>query len=134
MKEYTKIYDYDNGEVLAYTGENNRVVYHFNEFTIDENGELVPVGPRMLTRDEIRKRDGGKQLMREIDADETEEEEDDDEPPRKETPQERYDKKNTTGVFLKLNKSTDADILAKLAEVDNRQGYIKALIRADLKK
>ena len=44
----------------------------------------------------------------------------------------RYDRANTKAVALKLNKKTDADILAKLESVDNVQGYIKALIRADM--
>ena len=34
--------------------------------------------------------------------------------------------------MLKFNKQTDADILMKLSEVDNRQGYIKKLIREDM--
>lgn len=48
------------------------------------------------------------------------------------TPQERYDKANCRGVYLKLNVKTDADILARLESVENRQGYIKGLIRADI--
>ena len=52
----------------------------------------------------------------------------------KQTPQARYDAKNTVQVKLKLVKTTDADILAKLESVPNKQGYIKALIRADLQK
>lgn len=44
----------------------------------------------------------------------------------------RYDKANTTGVYLKLNRTTDADILERLAAVPNRQGYIKELIRRDM--
>lgn len=51
---------------------------------------------------------------------------------RKESPQTRYDKAHTEQVRLKLNKGTDADILAKLSCVSNRQGYIKKLIRADI--
>lgn len=46
--------------------------------------------------------------------------------------QAKYDKANTKQVMLKLNRTTDADILAKLAEVDNVQGYIKQLIRRDI--
>lgn len=41
----------------------------------------------------------------------------------------RYDAKNTVQVKLKLNKSTDADIIKKLSEVPNKQGFIKDLIR-----
>jgi hypothetical protein len=48
------------------------------------------------------------------------------------TPQERYDMMNTVRVALKLNTKTDADILARLEEVGNKQGYIKELIRKDM--
>lgn len=48
--------------------------------------------------------------------------------------QEKYDAANTRVVKMKLNKNTDADILAKLESCGNMQGYIKALIRADLRK
>lgn len=41
----------------------------------------------------------------------------------------RYDAKNTVQVKLKLNKKTDADIIKKLSEVPNKQGFIKDLIR-----
>lgn len=47
---------------------------------------------------------------------------------------ERYDKENTVRLSLKLNKTTDADILAKLESVESKQGYIKDLIRQDIKK
>ena len=46
----------------------------------------------------------------------------------------KYDDKATKQIKLKLNLKTDADILKKLAEVPNMQGYIKALIREDLSK
>lgn len=52
----------------------------------------------------------------------------------KESPQTRYDQHHTVQVKLKLNIKTDADILAKLEEMANKQGYIKALIRRDLQK
>lgn len=41
---------------------------------------------------------------------------------------------HTVVVSIKLNRSTDADILGRLDGLENRQGYIKALIRADIKK
>lgn len=44
----------------------------------------------------------------------------------------RYDAVNTRQIKLKLNIRTDADIIAQLEKVDNKQGYIKALIRKDL--
>lgn len=44
----------------------------------------------------------------------------------------KYDEKSTVQVKLKLNIVTDADILAKLDAVENKQGYIKNLIRNDL--
>lgn len=52
----------------------------------------------------------------------------------KQTPQAKYDAVNTQRVQLKLNKKTDVDILTHLAKVGNKQGYIKELIRADMKK
>jgi len=46
----------------------------------------------------------------------------------------RWDKNNTTRVAMKLNNKTDADIIQYLASIPNMQGYIKALIREDMKK
>lgn len=46
----------------------------------------------------------------------------------------RWDKENTVTVTMKLNKNTDADIIEHLNSIDNRQGYIKELIRADITK
>ena len=45
----------------------------------------------------------------------------------------RYDRKNTTRLYIKLNNNTDADILEALSKIDNKQGYIKELIRKDLR-
>lgn len=44
----------------------------------------------------------------------------------------KYDAKNTRKIFLKFNLKTDADILEKLDSVENKQGYIKDLIRKDI--
>ena len=44
----------------------------------------------------------------------------------------RWDAEHTTQIKLKLNDRTDADILARLEKVGNKQGYIKELIRADM--
>lgn len=46
--------------------------------------------------------------------------------------QAKYDATHTKQVKLKLNTTTDADILQRLENVGNVQGYIKALIRADI--
>lgn len=46
----------------------------------------------------------------------------------------RYDKQHTKQIALKLNKKTDADVLARLGRVGNMQGYIKKLIREDVEK
>lgn len=48
--------------------------------------------------------------------------------------QSKWDRSNTTQIKMKLNNNTDKDILQKLDEVGNKQGYIKDLIRKDLKK
>lgn len=45
----------------------------------------------------------------------------------------RYDAAHTRQIKLKLNLKTDADILKKLDSVENKQGYIKELIRKDMK-
>lgn len=46
----------------------------------------------------------------------------------------KYEAENTRQVHLKLNRRTDKDVLEKLDSVPNKQGYIKELIRADLKR
>ncbi len=46
----------------------------------------------------------------------------------------KYDAKNTRQIKMKLNLKTDKDILDRLDQVENTQGYIKDLIRADIKK
>lgn len=46
----------------------------------------------------------------------------------------KWDRENTVVVTMKLNKNTDADILEQLDNVDQKQTYIKALIRADIAK
>ena len=43
----------------------------------------------------------------------------------------KYDKTHTRQIVLKLNLKTDADILARLDAMPNKQGYIKNLIRKD---
>ncbi len=45
----------------------------------------------------------------------------------------KYDRKNTRQIQLKLNLTGDADILKKLDETKNKQGYIKNLIRSDIR-
>lgn len=45
----------------------------------------------------------------------------------------KYDATHTKQIRLKLNLRTDADILNKLESVGNTQGYIKGLIREDIK-
>lgn len=50
--------------------------------------------------------------------------------------QKRYDEANKDKfrmIHLKLNRDTDAEIVAKLESVDSIQGYIKELIRADIR-
>ena len=41
----------------------------------------------------------------------------------------KYDAKNSVVITLKLNRGTDADILERLEQEGNRQGFIKNLIR-----
>lgn len=44
----------------------------------------------------------------------------------------KYNKENTVQISLKLNRSTDADLIDSLNRVKNKQGYIKELIRRDI--
>ena len=46
----------------------------------------------------------------------------------------RYNKENTVQISLKLNRSTDADLIDSLNRITNKQGYIKELIRRDIAK
>ena len=46
----------------------------------------------------------------------------------------KYDAAHTVQLHLKLNTDTDSDILKQLDKVQSKQGYIKALIREDMRK
>lgn len=46
----------------------------------------------------------------------------------------KYNAKNTVQVPIRLNKNTDADIIARLETVASKQGYIKELIRRDMSR
>ena len=46
----------------------------------------------------------------------------------------KYDKANTKQIMLKLNLKSDKDILDQLQRMENKQGYIKDLIRKDLQE
>lgn len=43
-----------------------------------------------------------------------------------------WDRANTTQIRLKLQNRTDSDILDLLGSLENKQGYIKQLIRDDM--
>lgn len=45
----------------------------------------------------------------------------------------KYDKNNTKQIKMKLNKNTDADIIAFLENQENIQGKLKELIRQEIK-
>lgn len=46
----------------------------------------------------------------------------------------KYDAANTTSVRLKMNINTEMDIIERLEEVGNKNGYIKQLIREDIER
>ena len=46
----------------------------------------------------------------------------------------KYNKENVKMIVLHLNITTDKDILDYLAKKDNKTGYVKDLIRADMEK
>lgn len=45
-----------------------------------------------------------------------------------------YAKNNLKRVAFNLNKNTDADLIAFLESMPNKQGYLKDLVRADMEK
>lgn len=47
---------------------------------------------------------------------------------------EAWKKANTTRMTFRFNNRTDADILEQLSEQDSKLGYVKRLIREDIKK
>lgn len=48
--------------------------------------------------------------------------------------QKKYDKAHTVGVYVKLNRETDKDIIAWLEKQDNKQGTIKRILREAINK
>lgn len=46
----------------------------------------------------------------------------------------KYNANNVTQIKFNFNNKTDADIIEKLNQVTNKQGYIKELIRNDIAK
>lgn len=46
----------------------------------------------------------------------------------------KFQKEKCKQYTFKFNKNTDADIIEVLDTVSNRQGYLKGLIRADLRR
>ncbi len=44
----------------------------------------------------------------------------------------KYKKANIIKVNMSLNRNTDSDILSYIATIENKQGYLKRLIRADM--
>ena len=46
----------------------------------------------------------------------------------------KYQKDNIKQIKIALNVNTDADIINHLETCENKQGYIKSLIRNDMKK
>ena len=45
----------------------------------------------------------------------------------------KYEKENLVRVALSINKNTESEIAEWLSQRDNKQGYLKELIRADMK-
>jgi hypothetical protein len=52
----------------------------------------------------------------------------------KQTPQERYHAKYRRDYIISCMTHTEGDIINKLDSVKNRTGYIKDLVREDIKK
>lgn len=48
--------------------------------------------------------------------------------------QSKWIRKNTQGFYIRLNKKTDSDIISYLETLENKQGYVKELIRKDIER
>ena len=46
--------------------------------------------------------------------------------------QSKWIRKNTKGFYIRLSLEKDADIIEHLGTKDNKQGYVKSLIRKDI--
>jgi hypothetical protein len=45
----------------------------------------------------------------------------------------KYEKERRIGITLKLNINTDADIISYLSGIENKQGFLKDLLRREMK-
>lgn len=43
-----------------------------------------------------------------------------------------WSKANTKGYYIKLNKVKDSDLIGWMATINNKQGYLRSLIRSDI--
>lgn len=50
---------------------------------------------------------------------------------KRRTAQSKWLRANTKGFYLRLNLKSDADIIKHLESIENKQGYVKELIRMD---
>lgn len=46
----------------------------------------------------------------------------------------KYNENNTKGYYIRFNRKTDAYIISKLSQVQNKTSYIRSLILADIFK
>ena len=46
----------------------------------------------------------------------------------------RYDARTAKWISLKLNRNTDTELIAHLEQIENVQGYLKQLIREDMRR
>jgi hypothetical protein len=46
----------------------------------------------------------------------------------------KYNEANRKTFALHVNRKTESDILKKLESMDNREGYLKSLIRQDIER
>ena len=46
----------------------------------------------------------------------------------------RYDKKNVVRVSVAFNRSTEPELVDYIESIDNKSGYIKDLLKAEMKK
>lgn len=46
----------------------------------------------------------------------------------------KYDREHTRQMFIRLNRTTEPELIARLEQVGNKSGYIKRLIREQIRR
>lgn len=53
---------------------------------------------------------------------------------QKETARQRYKKENILTIWLKLNRKTEPELVKQIEKQQNKNGYLKSLIKRDIEE